>query len=141
MHNARYLCSRDALGLKAEQPVGQATSAARDDRVSCIQGIYTLIFPVSAPSVYKIYPIVARVLGMAECAREQRYLSYNGTLCLQSIGRARASEGIIHSKWKIRRRCCPIIDSFKIILIIRKITVVEHARCINSPRLLPIPSA
>ena len=28
---ARYLCSRDALGLKAEQP------SARDDRVSCIQ--------------------------------------------------------------------------------------------------------
>ena len=29
---ARYLCSRDALGLKAGRP-----SAARDDRVSCIQ--------------------------------------------------------------------------------------------------------
>ena len=28
----RYLCSRDALGLKADRP-----SAARDDRVSCIQ--------------------------------------------------------------------------------------------------------
>ena len=33
---ARYLCSRDALGLKAE-PAGRP-SAARDDRVSCIQG-------------------------------------------------------------------------------------------------------
>ena len=30
---ARYLCSRDAFGLKAGRP-----SAARDDRVSCIQG-------------------------------------------------------------------------------------------------------
>ena len=29
---ARYLCSRNALGLKAGRP-----SAARDDRVSCIQ--------------------------------------------------------------------------------------------------------
>ena len=29
---ARYLCSRDALGIKAGRP-----SAARDDRVSCIQ--------------------------------------------------------------------------------------------------------
>ena len=31
---ARYLCSRDALGLKAGRP-----SAARDDRVSCIQNL------------------------------------------------------------------------------------------------------
>ena len=31
---ARYLCSRDALGLKAERG---RPSAARDDRVSCIQ--------------------------------------------------------------------------------------------------------
>ena len=30
---ARYLCSRDALGLKA----AGRPSAARDDRVSCIQ--------------------------------------------------------------------------------------------------------
>ena len=29
---ARYLCSRDALGLKAARP------SARDDRLSCIQG-------------------------------------------------------------------------------------------------------
>ena len=32
---AKYLCSRDALGLKAKQPAGQA----RDNRVSCIQVI------------------------------------------------------------------------------------------------------
>ena len=32
---ARYLCSRDALGLKA---AAGRPSAARDDRVSCIQG-------------------------------------------------------------------------------------------------------
>ena len=30
---ARYLCSRDALGIKAGRP-----STARDDRVYCIQG-------------------------------------------------------------------------------------------------------
>ena len=35
---ARYLCSRDALGLKAEHAAGRP-SAARDDRVSCIQVI------------------------------------------------------------------------------------------------------
>ena len=36
---ARYLCSRDALGLKAEQRYAAARpSAPRDDRVSCIQG-------------------------------------------------------------------------------------------------------
>ena len=35
---ARYLCSRDALGLKAEQ----RPSAARDDRVSCIQHVVLL---------------------------------------------------------------------------------------------------
>ena len=29
---ARYLCSRDALGLKASRP-----SSVRDDRISCIQ--------------------------------------------------------------------------------------------------------
>ena len=34
---ARYLCSRDALGLKAGRP-----SAARDDRVSCIQNLLML---------------------------------------------------------------------------------------------------
>ena len=39
---ARYLCSRDALGLKARP------SAARDDRVSCIQ-MATALFYQGAP--------------------------------------------------------------------------------------------
>ena len=41
---ARYLCSRDALGLKAE---AGRPSAARDDRVSCIQtsAFFTPILP------------------------------------------------------------------------------------------------
>ena len=33
---ARYLWSRDALGLKAEQPLGRA----RDDRISCKHVVY-----------------------------------------------------------------------------------------------------
>ena len=54
--HAINLCSRDALGLKA----ADRPSAARDDRVSCIQ---------------------------AECAREQKYLAYKhfGRLWLWSV--------------------------------------------------------
>ena len=40
---ARYLCSRDALGLKA---LGRRPSAARDDRVSCIQSLAINDFPI-----------------------------------------------------------------------------------------------
>ena len=46
---ARYLCSRDALGLKAEQAAGRP-SAARDDRVSCIQPAAKPIFVPILPN-------------------------------------------------------------------------------------------
>ena len=86
---ARYLCSRDALGLKA---VGRP-SAARNDRVSCIQAkiiiinshlhintitftsllfvrfyffdIVILYYILNSLPLYTRYPIVTRTLGLA----------------------------------------------------------------------------
>ena len=60
---ARYLCSRDALGLKAGRP-----SAARDDRVSCIQYTYLLACAIQLYTSYsddRSFPVQSCIFYIA----------------------------------------------------------------------------
>ena len=72
---ARYLCSRDALGLKAGRP-----SAARDERVSCIQAKSLPKFwqnwGLDQKSLYARYLCARDALGQARRATIG-YLVYN----------------------------------------------------------------
>ena len=66
---------------------------------TCMDTLYARY--LCSRDLYTRYPIVARALGLAECAREQRNLAYNRATHSAARPSARATIGYLVYKWTL----------------------------------------